>query len=133
MNRISPWIADFVVPATLGAGACSTDKPPVYADLAAVQNSADRIRNTNVSENGVSQLKTDLTQLKLDLVQLAGDANTAFAAEIEAVRSAVTQFSAGVTAARTSPDTANLAAVRVSMNTLQASVQSLGAAASGTC
>jgi hypothetical protein len=133
MNRISPWIAGFVVLATLGAGACGTNEPAVCDSVEAVQNSAGQIRNTNVSENGLSQLKSDLAQLKLELEKLAGGARTDFAAEIQAVRSATTRLSASVTTARTAPDAVNLAAVRPSLEALRASVQSLRAAASGTC
>jgi len=133
MNRISRWIVGVVLLAPLGAGACGADEPPVCKSLAAVRNSAGQIRNANVSENGLSQLKADLTELNLALRQFGGEARTEFAAEIEAVRAATTRLSASVSTARATPDAASLAAVRPSLNALRASVQSLAAAASGTC
>ena len=133
MIRMSSSVAGLVVLAMLGAGACSTSQSPVCESVAAVQNSVDRIRDTNVSENGLSQLKTDLTQLKVDLEKLTAEARTEFAAEIEAVRSAMTQLSASVTTARNAPDAANLAAVRPALNALQTSAQNLAKSASETC
>jgi hypothetical protein len=130
---MSRWIAVAAIVAAVGTSACSTDQPAVCDSFAAVQNSIDQIRNANVGENGLSQLRADLAQFKDNLTQLHADAKTQFAAEIQAVQAAATQVSASVTTARATPDAASLAAVRAPVTALQSSVQNLGAALSGTC
>src|SRR4051794_2090211 len=79
MTRTSRWIAVAAVMGTLGVGGCSTDKPPVCDSVAAAQKTVDQIHNANVSENGLSQIKTDLNQLKLDLGQVKTDAQAQYA------------------------------------------------------
>jgi Tfp pilus assembly protein PilE len=133
MRKLSSLLAVVAIAGVLGAAACSSDQPAVCDSLAAVQNTADHIRNANVSENGVTQLQTDLEQLRPQLQQLYSDAQAQFATELDAVRAATNQFSASVAAARATPDAATLAAVRTSMTAVQQSVQALGGAMSGTC
>jgi flagellar capping protein FliD len=133
MRSTSKVIAGAVVFAALGTGACSTDQPAVCDSFEAVQNSVDHIRNTNVAENGLIQLQTDLTQLRTNLQQLVADAQAQFASEAQAVQAAATQFSSSVTTARADPNAGNLAAVRPPMNALQTSVQALGDTMKGTC
>jgi len=118
---------------TLGIAGCSTNQPPVCDSLAAVQNSVEQIRNANVGENGLSQLRTDLHQLKVNLQQLYTDAKTQFGSDVEALKAAVNQFSASLATARATPDATNLAAVRTAVTTLGDSVRHLGDAMSGTC
>ena len=130
---MSRCIAFAAVAVALGAGACSTDQPPVCESLGAVQDTVTRIRNANVSENGLTRLKTDLAQLKVDLEQLYADAKVDFAAEVDELRATVSQFSASVATARAAPDAANLSAVRWSMNTMVTGVRDLGDDLSGTC
>jgi hypothetical protein len=133
MRSTSRVIAGAAVFAALGTGACSTDQPAVCDSFAAVQNSIDQIRNANVTENGLTQLRTDLTQLRTNMQQLLADAQAQFASEAQAVQAAATQFSASVATARADPNAANLSAVRPPLNALQSSVQTLGVAMSGTC
>jgi hypothetical protein len=130
---MSRWIAVAVALATLGAGACGTDKPAVCDSFAAVQNSIEHIRNANVAENGLSQLTTDLSQLKPSLEQLYADAKTQYTAEIESLRAAVSQFSANLTTARTEPNAHNLAGAGIALAALQDSARRLADAISGTC
>jgi uncharacterized phage infection (PIP) family protein YhgE len=130
---MSSLLAVVAVAGAFGAAACSTGQPAVCDSLAAVQNTADHIRNANVSENGVTQLETDLRQLRPALQQLYSDAQAQFATELDAVRAASDQFAASVAAARAAPDATTLSAVRTSMTAMQQSVQTLGSAMSGTC
>jgi len=126
------WIAIAAALAVL-AGGCSTDQAPVCDSLAAVQTSIDHVRDANVSENGLSQLKTDLSQLKSELLSLRTDGQQQFPGQIEAVRAAADQLSASIATARATPDVATLASVRTSMSGLQNSVGQLADAMSGTC
>jgi hypothetical protein len=126
------WIAFAAAFAAL-TGGCSTDQAPVCDSLAAVQTSIDHVRDANVSENGLTQLKTDLNQLKSDLVSLRTDGQAQFPGQIEAVRAAANQLSASIAAARATPEVTTLAAVRTSMSGLQNSVRQLADAMSGSC
>src|ERR1700742_3188221 len=85
MIRISRWIAGAAAFVTVGVGACSTDKPAACDSVAATQSSIDHTQDTNVSEDGLSSLKTQLNQLKLDLQKVAADAGAQFATEIQMV------------------------------------------------
>jgi hypothetical protein len=130
---MSTWLAVVAVAGLFGVAACSTDQPAVCDSLAAVQNTAGHIRNANVSENGVTQLQTDLSRLRSELQQLYSDAQAQFATELDGLRAAANQFSASVAAARAAPDATTLSAVRTSVTALQQSVQTLAGAMSGTC
>jgi hypothetical protein len=130
---MSRWIAFAAAAAALGAGACSTDQPAVCESLGAVQHTLTRIRDANVSENGLTQLRADLAVLKNDLDQLLADTKEEFGAEADAVRTAMSQFSASLATARATPDAASLSAVRSAMNLVVAGVRDLGDDLSGTC
>jgi hypothetical protein len=130
---MSTWITAVAAAGMLTAGGCSTDQPAACAHLDAVQASIDHVRNANVSENGLSQLRTDLSQLQANLIQLRTDVQAKYPTEIEAVRGAANQLAASVAAARATPDATTLAAVRTAMSGVQGSVQHLADAMSGTC
>lgn len=133
MTRISTRIAVVTAVATLGIGGCGTDKPPGCDSLEAVQTTMHQIRNANVAENGLTQLRTDLQQLRRDLQQLRTDAEAQFAPQVGVVKTAADQFSTSIAAARDKPDAATLSAVRTSLGALQTSIQGLRDAMSGTC
>jgi chromosome segregation ATPase len=126
------WIAITAAFALL-VGGCSTDQAPVCDSLAAVQTSVDHVGDANVSENGLTQLKTDLNQLKSELQSLRSDAQAQFSSQIEAVRTAANQLSASIAAARATPEVTTLAAVRTSMSGLQSNVRQLADAMAETC
>jgi hypothetical protein len=116
-----------------GCGAGGGDRPAVCDSLSAVQASVDDLRNANVSENGLSQLRSDLGQLKVNLDQLSQDARAQLQPQIDGVRAAAGQLSSSVTAAKSDPSAATFAGVRTAVAGVADSVQGLGAAMSGTC
>ena len=130
---MAKWTAAAVTLALLGAGGCGTGQPAVCDSLAAVQKSLDHVRDANVSENGVTQLRADLAELRVNLQQLYADGQAQFGAEVQAVKTAVNEFTSSLSAARATPDGKTLDAVRTARAGLQTSVQSLGKAVSGTC
>jgi hypothetical protein len=127
------WIMAATAVGVLGAGACSTDQPEVCDSLAAVQTSIDHVRETNVSENGLAHLRTVLDQLKTNLNWLQSEAAAQFDAQVRTVQAAVDELSTSAATARTTPNAANLAAVRSSLLALGESVQALGDAVASTC
>jgi hypothetical protein len=130
---MSTWITVAAAIGVLTAGGCGTDQPAACAHLDAVQASLDHVRNANVSENGLSQLRTDLSQLQANLIQLRTDAQAKFPTEIDGVRGAANQLAASVATARATPDASTFAAVRTALSGVQDSVQHLADAMSGTC
>jgi hypothetical protein len=116
-----------------GCGADEPAAPPVCASLDAVRATAEHIRNTNVSENGVGQMRTYLGQLRTDLEQLATDAAAQFGPQTQQLRAATDNLSASITTARTVPNADNLQSVRDAAGAVRANVQILRDAAAGTC
>lgn len=133
MRRMSTWISVAAAVGVLTAGGCGTDQPAACAHLDAAQATMAHVRNANVSENGLSQLRTDLSQLRANLIQLRTDAQAKYPTEIEAVQGTVNQLAASVATARATPDATTLAAVRTAVSGLQDSIQHLADAMSGTC
>ena len=133
MRRILARITILTTLATLAIGGCSADEPPGCASLEAVQTTMRQIRNANVAENGLTQLRADLQQLRRELQQLRTDAEAQFGPQVAAVKTAADQFSTSVAAAREAPDVAHLSTVRTSLGALQTSVEGLRAAMSGSC
>jgi len=115
------------------AGCADDDQPAVCDSLDAVRTSAEHVNDANVSENGLSQVRTSLDQLKLDLQQLGTDAKTQFEAQVTAAKAAADQLSASVSAAKADPTTTTLAVVRDAMTGLGTAVNNLGTAMADTC
>jgi hypothetical protein len=137
MTRLPAWTPFALGLALLmGAGGCASEeaaKPPVCDSFAAVQNTVDHIRDVNVSENGLTQLKPYLTQLREDFTQLYNDAKAQYAPQAEQLRTALTQLGTDLGAAQADPGAATLAAVRTSVQGVRTSAQNLRAALAKTC
>jgi len=133
MKRI---ITVTVALSALAAGGCGGDQPsvpPVCQSLAATENTVEHIRNTDVSENGIAQLRTYLTQLRTNATQLYTDAKAQFAPQAQQLRTAMDQLSASVDTAKVTPDVVSLSAVRTSVAAVRTSTQNLHAAMAETC
>jgi hypothetical protein len=132
MRRQSILSAVALLVAVALAG-CGSDQPAVCDSLDAVRASADDVRDANVSENGLSQVRAGLTALNQNLQQLGTEARTQFESEITAVRTAADQLSTSVSAAKADPTSATLDVVRDAMTSLAEAVNSLGDAMADTC
>jgi hypothetical protein len=134
--RSSLAVAVAVLTVTLSAGCGSssgTDQPAVCDSLEAVRLSVDHLQDTNVSENGLSALKSNLNTLKVDLDQLVADAKTQFGSQTDGVRSALQQLEASVEAARSDPSVTTFADVRTALTGVGDATRSLGETMSETC
>jgi phage shock protein A len=134
MRRIALLVSAAVL-GVLPVAGCASDSPTaaVCDSLTAVQNSAQHVRETNVAENGLAQLRTNLTQLRTDVQQLIAGAKTQWAPQAEAIRSALDNVTSTVNVAKTAPSTTAFDAVRQALATLDNSVRALGDAMRGTC
>ena len=119
----------------LPVAGCESDSPQaaVCDSLTAVQNSAQHVRETNVAENGLNQLRTNLIQLRTDVQQLIHNAKTEWAPQAQAIQSSLDQVRSTVDAARTAPGATAFDAVRQALATLDSGVKALGDAMRGTC
>jgi hypothetical protein len=133
MRRIAEWTVVGAMVGTVAVAGCSSGQSPVCDSLDAVQQSVAQLRNANVSENGLSQVRTDLSQLDAALQQLGTEAKSQFAPQLGAVKSSASQLSTSVATAKEAPNATNLAAVGGTLRAVQGSVQELGNAMSGAC
>ncbi|GAA0468747.1 hypothetical protein Ade02nite_79740 [Paractinoplanes deccanensis] len=113
--------------------ASAADTPPVCDSADAVRVTVEHIRNTNVSENGLSQLRPLFTQLRDDIAQLVTDAQAQFGAQADALRTAAENFGAALQGAEADPGAASFTAVRATAGALRGTAQDLAAALTGTC
>lgn len=129
------WIpvATVALAGTLLGGCAEEDAPAVCNSLEAVHASVDDVRHAGAGENGLTQLRTDLSQLRLHLDQLQADARAQFQPQLDTVRAAAGQVSSSVAAARTEPTATTLDGVRTAVTGLSAAVQNLDTAMSQTC
>ncbi|MFC6568963.1 hypothetical protein [Actinoplanes utahensis] len=115
---------------------CAGDEPAVPAvceSAEAVQRTVDHIKQTNVSENGLSALKPYVSDLLEQLNVLVGNAKAQFGNQADALRASVTALRASVDAAREDPSRDKLAAVRTSVEGVRSSARTLQDAIQQTC
>ncbi|GAA1035547.1 hypothetical protein GCM10009557_43540 [Virgisporangium ochraceum] len=133
MRPISRLVAAVAVVLVLGGCADEPDRPAVCDSYDSVQASADDLRNANVSENGLSQVRTDLEDLRHALVQLVDDARAQYATEVDTIEKAAADLRTAVTAARADPGPMTLSAVGDAAAWLRETVHRLGTAMADTC
>ncbi|MCU7726009.1 hypothetical protein ODJ79_19975 [Actinoplanes sp. KI2] len=135
MRQIALLVSAAVL-AVLPVAACSTSETPTAAvcdNLTAVQNSAQHVRDTNVAENGLNQLRTDLIQLRTDVQALIASAKSQWKPQADAIRTSLDQLSTSVDAAKSAPGKSAFDAVRQAVTTLETNVKALGDAMHGAC
>lgn len=124
-----------VVAATAFLGGCAGEEhtAAVCDSYDAVQASADDLRNANISENGLSQVRTDLQALRKNLEVLLDDARELYATQVDTVQLAAEQLATTVAAARAEPGPMTLSAVGDAAAWLRETVHRLGTAMADTC
>jgi len=133
--KSSSTLAVTAVTVTMLLGGCggSGDQPAVCDSLDAVQASVDHMNVANYSENGMSQMRSDLEGLKLNLQQLTDDAQAQVQPQVQAIRASADQVSASVSAAKANPTETTLDGVRGAMAALSDALRGARTAVSGTC
>jgi hypothetical protein len=119
--------------AFLGGCADDGDRPAVCDSYDAVQASADDLRNANISENGLSQVRTDLQELRRNLEVLLDDARELYATQVDTIELAAEQLASTVTAAKADPGPMTLSAVGDAAAWLRETVHRLGTDMADTC
>jgi len=119
--------------AFLGGCADGEHSAAVCDSYDAVQASADDLRNANISENGLSQVRTDLQELRRNLEVLLDDARELYATQVDTIQLAAQQLADTVAAARAEPGPMTLSAVGDAAAWLRETVHRLGTAMADTC
>jgi hypothetical protein len=134
MRSISTRILTAVT-AVVFLGGCAADEPKsaVCGSYDSVQASVDDLRNANNSENGLSQVRTDLQELGRQLQQLVADARAQFQTEVETIEKAAADLKTAAAAARSNPTAMTIAAVGQAAAWLRETVHRLGLAMGDTC
>jgi hypothetical protein len=131
MRRLLPFAAGLLL--LTGCGGEPAPTAQVCESYAAVQNTVEHIRQTNVSENGLSALKPYVRQLIEQLQQFVTDARTQFGPQADVLRTAVDQLQASVDTARADPSVTNLSVVRTAVADVRSGAQTLRATIQETC
>jgi hypothetical protein len=113
--------------------ASAADTPPVCDSAAAVRNTVEHVRQTNVSENGLTQLGPLLAQLRDEIGQLVADAQAQFGAQADALRLATENLGEALRGAKADPGAASFTVVRAAASTQRGAAQQLSDALTGTC
>jgi hypothetical protein len=114
-------------------GCGDSDRPAVCDNLDAVRASVDDLRHANISENGLSQVRSDLQRLRQEIDRFAEAVRAQLEPPISAVRAAAEQLSSSVTAAKADPTAGTLVAVGGHVADLGDAVRGLAAAMSEAC
>lgn len=124
-----------VMAAIVFLGGCTDEehRPAVCDSYDAVQASADDLRNANISENGLSQVRTDLQELRHALVDLLDDARELYQTQVDSIKVAAEQLATTVIEARAEPSAMTLSAVGDAAAWLRETVHRLGTAMADTC
>jgi hypothetical protein len=135
MRGVHTWIAGTALASVsaLGLVACGQDKPAVCGQADELKASVERLKDTDVSENGVGAIRSSLSQVKVEFEQLQKDAGTQFQPQIAAVEQSVAQVQSSSATARENPSAQSLAVVGADLTGLGVSVRDLGAAIKATC
>jgi hypothetical protein len=123
-----------VVLVAAGVSGCGgSDKPAVCSSLDALTASVKNIKGVDLSQAGLSKLKTDLTQVKADLDQLQSDAKDQYASQIDQLKTSLTTLGTDAAAASADPSATTLAPLVPDVTQVGASAEALTQAISGTC
>jgi lipoprotein-anchoring transpeptidase ErfK/SrfK len=133
MKRNPGILAATVVLGITGCAAEKPSRPPVCESFAAVQNTVEHIRQTNVSANGLGALQPYLTQLRDQLHQVYADAKVQFAPQAEALRAATDELTVSLQTAKAAPDVTTLAGVRSSVTDVRVAARNLHDSIASTC
>ena len=118
--------------AVVGMGACSSNQPAVCSSVDALNSSVQHLKNVNVSENGLSELRARLDQVKKDLQQVAIDAKQQYGSQMSAVSTSVAALESSLKAAQADPSAA-LGPVVTGVATVSSATKALQQAVANTC
>ena len=118
----------------LGAGlAACGGQPAVCDDMDSLNASVQKLKDANISDNGLSAVKTDLSNVESDLKQLKADASAQYSSQIDDVRTQAASLQSSIRAAAAAPSVDALAQVVDGVKAVGAAIGDLGDAVSSSC
>jgi len=121
------------VPVAAIAFACSSSKPQVCGDAAALKTQLKNLGSSDSSPNKLTAIRNDLQAARVDLTQLENAAKDEFAGEIDTFNNALTGAEAAVSTAASAPTAGNLANTAVAAKNVVDSGRALTAAVDDKC
>lgn len=125
------WVA--LVPAGLSGCGGGNQTPAFCNDLDALSASMNKLRETDISAQGLEAAKTQLGVIGDDLEQLSADAKAEFAPQITEVRTQAGELKVTLGAATAAPSEESVAAARRDVGELKNAFLDLQAALQATC
>lgn len=115
-----------------GLAACG-GQPAVCGDVQALQTSVQKIKDTNLSQDGLSVVTTELGKIRTEVSQLAKDASAQYSSQVSDVKSSAAALQQSVSGAVASPSASTLGQVKTDLQGLGAAVKRLNDALGSTC
>ena len=115
-----------------GLAACSST-PAVCTDVDSVQATVHQLKNLELGKNTLGDLQKQLDKLGKQLKKLAADASSQYSAQITAVRSSLQRLQADVSAAVANPSATSVSKLGADAKALESSVNKLSKAVSSSC
>jgi len=112
---------------------CSSDKAPVCSSLDTLKGSVQNLRDVNVEQGAVPEIKSDVAQVQTDFQTFKGDAKDQYSAEITQLSSALVASSNSANLAASTPSLSAVAGLAVALKTVSNAAKTLSSAVEDTC
>src|SRR3954447_1863718 len=122
-----------VAPVAATAFACSSSKPQVCSDAAALKTQLQNLGSSASSPNKLTAIRNDLLAARVDLTRLKNSAKDEFATEIDTLNNALNGAQSAVGSATPPPPAGNSANPAVAAKNVVDSARALTAAVDDKC
>lgn len=116
-----------------GCGSSTPSKPAVCADVDALKQTAQSIKDTSISQGALSEIATKLDTMKAQLATFKSHAKSQYASEIDQLSTGLGTLRTTVDTAKADPTVSTLAPVATALRTVVDSAKSLRTAVEKTC
>jgi len=113
--------------------ACSDDKPPICSSVDALKSSVQNLRDVQVQQGAVSEIKSDAAEVKSDFDTLKSEAKGQYSTEIAALNNALVATSNSANKAAAAPSGSALLGLTASVKSLGTATSALTSAVKNTC
>ncbi|MFL6160789.1 MAG: hypothetical protein ACJ74U_01045 [Jatrophihabitantaceae bacterium] len=112
---------------------CTGSKAPVCSSVEDLQASVDNAKQTQSSENGINELKSDLTVVSEDLQQVLDDAKAQYKSQVVQISNDVALLKEKIQLAGQSHSATDISAVTSTVKLLGTDVRKLADEVKSTC
>ena len=130
-----PWIMLVLAVAVLVAAGCGGDDKPAYcSNVSDLQQSADDLKNVQLSDSGaLSTLQTDLQKVQSDANAVVSSAKQDFPSQTSALKSSVSKLSTTIEQLPASPTAQQLAPLAQEISSVVTAAKDVDSATSSAC